>query len=102
MPITHEVLQDGRVHILRSLDDDGMEVEVCMIEQGDYDFGSAQRREDIHVVAGAIIDANGLKYNCLEGILVFKKGETRVFKVTESGTVYLCEYDDLGDEDDID
>ena len=95
MSIKHNVYEDGRVQSLGFVTDEGQDASVGICEVGEYDFGVAERREELRVLTGVlatITDAFGLQHwISFDNPLVFEKGERIRFAAAE-GTSYLCLY----------
>ncbi len=87
---------DGNVQSLMGLDAEGNPVKsLGVVMPGDYDFGTAERRETIHVIEGCLT-INGRKYRLGEAECVIEAGQQIQIKAEKFST-YTCTYGKQGE-----
>ena len=92
MSIKHNVYEDGKVQSLGFSTEDGHDVTVGVLEEGSYNFGVAERREEIKVLTGELSTPDGKSsWDSMTDPLVFEKGQTIEFNAAVV-TSYLCYY----------
>jgi len=90
--IKHNFYQQGAVQSLGFVDRRGREMTVGVLLPGNYDFGEAQRAEEIFVTSGELIAREMSFISGGRFSLKFKKGEKIEFQCADTVS-YICFYD---------
>ncbi len=91
MTIAHNTHANGALQSLGFQNSDGFEMTAGVVLPGEYDFGVAERREEIYVTHGSISVNGKTVRGGNRKALVFAIGEPIVFSVAEA-TTYIAYY----------
>ncbi len=90
--IEHKSYFEGAVQSLGFALADGRKATAGVISEArEWDFGTAERREEIYVTSGGITGVDNRFYKSCGSPLVFNKGDSIKFK-TSGPVSYLCVY----------
>jgi len=92
--IKHHVYENGKIQSLGFKTADGRDATIGVIHgAGNWDFGEANRREQITITSGEITSADEKSHYPAGNVLTFEKGDKIQFR-TSGPASYICIYGD--------